>query len=183
MVKLNSNRLHKSYLNYIALKNALIYVQQETYRRNDDGFLNAIGFPYIGELTKDRKKTVALKMDAMYQAIEELIVIGLVSDFEKIIFDRVDNASGEIVKIVKQKYDLKPFNDFSADFVKSSKDIDKLSIIKKIIDPKLPKELSDKFKDIIEFRNRLAHGKRFGEQLLLSFDEIAQILDDVLNFI
>jgi RiboL-PSP-HEPN len=124
-----------------------------------------------------------LKMDAMYQSIEELIVIGLVSDFERIIFDRVDNASGEIARIVKQKYESKPFNDFSVDFVKTAKDIDKLSVVKKIIDPKLPKELSDKFREVIEFRNRLAHGKRFGEQLLLSFDEIAQILDDVLNFI
>lgn len=183
MVELNSERLYKSYLNYIAIREALKYVQKESYKRNDDGFLNTIGFPYIGELKKGRKETVALKMDAMYQSIEELIVIGLISDFEKIIFDRVDNTSGEISKIVKQRYNSEPFREFSTDFIKTSKEIDKLSVIKKIIEPKLPEGLGKKFTDVIDFRNRLAHGKRFGKHLLLPFDDIAQVLDDVLNFI
>ncbi len=72
---------------------------------------------------------------------------------------------------------------FSSDFVKTSKDIDKLSIIKTIVSPKLPEELSTKFAEVVEFRNRLAHGKRFGKQSLMSFDEIAQTLDDVLNYV
>jgi hypothetical protein len=85
-----------------------------------------------------------------------------------------NNASGEISKIVKQKYNSNPFHEFSTDFVKTSKDVDKLSIIKAIISPKLPAELSKKFAEVIDFRNRLAHGKRFGEQSLMSFDEITQ---------
>ena len=183
MVELISDRLAKSYLNLVAIKNTLVYVQNETYRRTDDGFLKAIGFPYIGELSKDRKQFIGTKMDLMVQSIDELIILGLVSDFEKIVFDRVKNASGEISKIVKQKYIAQPFKDFSTDFVKTEKDIDKLSIIKAIISPKLPEELSKKFAEVVEFRNRLSHGKRFGEQSLMSFDAIAQTLDDVLNFI
>ena len=183
MVDLNSERLTKSYLNFVAIRNALAYVQNETYRRNDDGFLKAIRFPYISEISKDRKSFIGNKFDMMVQSIDELIILGLVSDFEKIVFDRVENASGEIAKIVKQKYTSKPFFDFSIDFVKSTKEIDKLSIIKAIVSSKLPDELSKKFGEVIDFRNRLAHGKRFGEQTLMSFDEIAQTLDDVLNFI
>lgn len=183
MVELTSERLSTSYLNFIAIRNLLAYVQHETYRRSDDAFLKAIGFPYISEISKDRKGFVGLKMDAMVQSMDELIILGLVSDFEKIIFDRVENASGEIAKIVKQKYASKPFLNFSSDFVKTSKDIDKLSIIKALVAPKLPEELSKKFAEVVDFRNRLAHGKRFGEQSLMSFDEIAQTLDDVLNYV
>uniref|UniRef100_UPI00288AD5D2 hypothetical protein n=1 Tax=Xanthomonas sp. WCS2017Cala2-12 TaxID=3073639 RepID=UPI00288AD5D2 len=83
------------------------------------------------------------------------------------VFDIVENASGEITKVVKDKYKLPQFNSFSTDFVKTSKDIDKLSIIKGIISPKLPDELSRKFAEVIDLRNRLAHGKRFGQQSIL----------------
>jgi RiboL-PSP-HEPN len=183
MVDLISERLSKSYLNFIAIRNTLTYIQQESFRRNDDGFLRTIGFPYVDEIAKDRKNFVRIKMDSMVDSVEELIILGLVSDFEKIVFDRVDNASGEISKIVKQKYASKPFHEFSSDFVKTSKDIDKLSIIKAMTTPKLPVELSKKFAEVIDFRNRLAHGKRFGEQSLMSFDEIAQTLDEVLNYV
>ena len=183
MVELNSKKLKISYLNLKAVKNSLVYVQNETYKRKDDSFLKAIGFPYIGELSKDRKKFVDTKIDLMVQSIEELIIIGLVADFEKIVFDRVSNASGEISKIVKMKYTAEPFKNFSTDFVKSVKEIDKLSVVKSIISNKLPEELLLKFSEIIDFRNRLAHGKRFGEQSIMSFDDIAKILDDVLNYV
>lgn len=183
MVKLNSERLTKTYLNLVAVKNSLFYVQNETYRRKDDGFLKAIGFPYVGKLSNDRKQFIGQKMDLMTKSIEELIVVGLVSDFEKIVFDRVENASGEISKLVKSQYNSNPFKYFSADFVKSVKEIDKLSVIKSIIAKKLPDELLQKFSEVIDFRNRLAHGKRFGEQSIMPFDEIAQTLDDVLNYV
>ena len=174
MVKLESEKLYKSYLNLVAIKNAISYVQKETSKRTDDGFLKTIGFPYIGKLSKDRKQFIGSKMDLMLQSVDDLIVICLVSDFEKIVFDRVDNASGEIIKITKQRYNKQPFKEFSTDFIKTLKDIDKLSIVKAIISPKLPKELEKRFAEIIKFRNRLAHGKRFGEQSLMSFDDITQ---------
>ena len=161
----------------------MAYVQKETFRRSDDGFLKVIGFPYFGKISKDRKRFVANKLDIMVQTIDELIIMGFVSDFEKIVFDLVDNASGEITKIASKNYSNGPFKHFASDFVKSGKDIDKLSIIKAIISPKLPDELLKKFIEVIDFRNRLAHGKRFGEQSILSFDEIAETLDNVLNFI
>ncbi len=186
MAKLESASLYSDYLNFIAIRNSLAYVQKETYRRNDDKFLKAIDFPYLGEMSKDKTKFVETKMDTMLQSLEELIIIGLVSKFEKIIFDRIGNASGEISKIVKDKYTSKPFFNFSENFVKTSKDINKLSIVKAIIDPKLKQsnpKLSEKFAEVVELRNMLAHGKRFGEQSSMSFDEIAQILDDVLNYV
>lgn len=183
MVELNSDRLTESYLNFIAIKESLAYVQKESFRRNDDAFLNTIGFPYVNQSIKDRKALVNSKMEEMVNSMDELIVLGLVSDFEKIVFDRLENASGEISKIVKEKYKGVPFNKFSLDFVKTAKEIDKLSVIKSIISPKLPVELVEKFAEVVEFRNRLAHGKRFGKQSMLTYDEIAQTLDDVLNFI
>lgn len=183
MVELASEKLKISYLNFLALRNTVTYVQRETYRRYDDSFLNTIGFPYIGEKVKDRKSFVGQKMDAMVQSIDDLIILGLVSDFEKIVFDRVRNASGDILKIVKKQYSGVPFNDFSSSFVKTVADIDKLSIIKSIISEKLPEDLSTSFAEVVEFRNRLAHGKRFGEQSLMSFDEISQVLDNVLSYI
>lgn len=183
MVELTSEKLKTSYLNFLALRNTIGYVQNETYRRFDDSFLNTIGFPYLGEKVKDKKSFVAEKMDTMVQSMDELIILGLVSDFEKIVFDRVRNASGDILKIVNKHYKSVPFQNFSTSFVKTVTDIDKLSIIKSIVKDKLPEELNKKFAEVVEFRNRLAHGKRFGEKSLLSFDEISEILDDVLNYI
>ena len=183
MVELTSERLLASYLKYIALKNSIIYIQKQTFSRTNDEFLIAIGFPYLGEIAKDRKEFIGLKIDAMVSAIEEVIILGLVADFESIVFDRVENASGVISKIVKNKYKEKPFKDFSTDFVKTVKDIDKLSVIKAIVSTSLPVELSKEFSEVIDFRNRLAHGKRFGEHSLMSFDEIAKTLDKVLEFI
>jgi hypothetical protein len=183
MVELNSRRLKESYFKYITLRNAATYVQNQTFSRSDDRFLMAIGFPYLGEIKKDRKAFVNTKIDAMIETVDELIVLGLVSDFEKLVFDRLDNASGEITKIVFENYASEPFKNFSADFIKNSKDLDKLSIINALISPKLPPILAKKFSEIVNYRNRLAHGKRFGEQSLMSFDDIAQSLDDIINYI
>lgn len=98
MVELNSERLYKSYLNFIAIRNSMVYVQSETFRRNDHSFLKVIGFPYIGEISKDRKSFIGTKMDSMVQSINELIILGLVSDFEKIVFGRVET---QVVKLLK----------------------------------------------------------------------------------
>lgn len=65
MVSLNSEKLEKAYLNLVAVKNSLSYVQKETYRRTDDRFLKTIGFPYIGKRSKDRNQFVGTKMDLM----------------------------------------------------------------------------------------------------------------------
>ncbi|MBK7571185.1 MAG: hypothetical protein IPI10_06030, partial [Bacteroidetes bacterium] len=90
MVELNSDRLTESYLNFIAIKESLAYVQKESFRRNDDAFLNTIGFPYVNQSIKDRKAFVNSKMEEMVNSMDELIVLGLVSDFEKIVFDRLE---------------------------------------------------------------------------------------------
>jgi len=75
MDALNSERLYKSYSNFIAIRNSMVYIQNETYRRNDN-FLKVIGFPYIGEISKDRKSFIGTKMDLMVQSINELIILG-----------------------------------------------------------------------------------------------------------
>lgn len=183
MVELSSKRLKAAYLKLIAIRNIVSYIQEQTFNRNDDKFLKAIGFPYLGEISKDKRGFIGGKMDEMMDSIGNLIVIGLVSDFEKIVFERVENASGEISKIVRNRYDSEPFKNFPTDFIKTSKDIDKLSIIKAIVSSKLPDALLASFGEVVDLRNRLAHGKRFGQDSLMSFDDIAQTLDDVLNYV
>lgn len=76
MDALNSERLYKSYLNFIAIRNSMVYIKNGTYRRNDDNFLKVIGFPYIGEISKERKSFIGTKMDLMVQSINELIILG-----------------------------------------------------------------------------------------------------------
>ena len=77
MVELNSDRLTESYLNFIAIKESLAYVQKESFRRNDDAFQNTIGFPYVNQSIKDRKSFVNSKMEEMVNSMDELIVLGL----------------------------------------------------------------------------------------------------------
>ncbi|MEM7107895.1 MAG: hypothetical protein AAF519_06690 [Bacteroidota bacterium] len=170
MVQLKSKKLQDSYFKFLAIKNMAIYVQTQAYTRYDDNFLNTIGFPFVGEIQKERKQFINDKMDTLIIAMNELIILGLIADFEKFVFDRVKNASGEISKIVSSEYKLDPFKKFSDSFVKTAEDIDKLTTIRSMVSTKLSHQLSTKFGQIIDYRNRLAHGKRFGRDPIMSLD-------------
>ncbi len=114
MDELKSKKLQNSYLNFVAIRNMVEYVQRRAFATDDDGFLNTIGFPYVGEIKRDRKKFIHDKMDAFVNSTNEMIILGLVAE-------------------------------------------------------------------VVEYRNRLAHGKRFGNDSVMSFEEIARTLDDVLG--
>ncbi|MEW6350351.1 MAG: hypothetical protein AB1646_14890 [Thermodesulfobacteriota bacterium] len=123
----------------------------------------------------------------MTPAPEELCFIDLVRVFEGIVFDLVDNASGEIKKTIRASKGKYPFSPSAEKFVKSSegRDISNLGHIQEILEGRLSRNLSEKLAAIVKYRNWLAHGNRFKDtnaQASLPGDrhQVLAILKDVL---
>lgn len=147
-------------------------------------FANIISFPFPGKKVRDRKKHIATYFDELQKSIFDSSFLEMVAVFEKIAFSKIDNASGEIRRVVKDGYSKAPFRENAVSFVKDKEDVYNLSGLKKLVEGRISNELSDHFSEILEHRNYLAHGKRgIGKKSTLSIEEIYEILEEVLRII
>lgn len=163
-----------------AVKSSLEYTQRRLYNDGTGKFATEINFPFIGQPIKKGK---ANPIDEIIKKVDDLLVVSLVSVFESLVFNRVDNATGEIKKVVGAGYTLPPFNPFSESFVKGNAEINKLANVNALIDHAIPSVVKEKYKAIIDHRNFCAHGERIGSRSGLTLQEIAQCLDDVYQIV
>jgi len=100
--------------------------------------------------------------DHVMRILDEVCFLDLVRAFERIVFDLVDTASGEIKKAAKGKTKY-PFYLCAERFVKSpaDKDISNLGHVQKMLEGHLAPDLHRRFDEIVRYRNWLAHGNRF----------------------
>ncbi|MFA6223026.1 MAG: hypothetical protein WC647_12000 [Desulfomonilaceae bacterium] len=98
--------------------------------------------------------------------LDEVCFIDLVRVFERIVFELVDNASGEIKKTIKGSKANYPFYLCAEKFVKSSteRDIRNLGDIQEILKGGVSNSLYDDLGKIVKYRNWLAHGNRFKDK-------------------
>lgn len=105
--------------------------------------------------------------------------------FEAEVIDKIRLASGEMKKTIKDNYDLSlPFITYEDRFVKNEDDLGSLNKILDLLRNKISVELYDELNIMVKYRNKLAHGKRFFENIILnniedSYKIMKEILDEI----
>lgn len=164
----------------------LIYASKRSRAATNPGFLKEIQFPLIGEKIKKNDPQVIKILDGAKDAISEYSFIAMVASFEKIVFDKLGNTLGEIKKLVNYQLSSNvPFYNSRVHFIRKRKDVGTLSMIKVLLKGKIDGFLFERLSEIIDYRDRLAHGKKFGMEIDKSVSaflkESAKVLDDIVN--
>ncbi|MDM8525294.1 hypothetical protein QUF80_18135 [Desulfococcaceae bacterium HSG8] len=147
-------------------------------------FVTAISLPVSDKKVKDKREHIIRYFNKIRDSVTDYCFLDMVAVFERIIFSKVDNASGEIRRVVKDGYSKPVFHMSAASFVKDKEEIYNLSGVKKLLEGKISQELSDNLSEIFEHRNFLAHGRRgIGKQSALTMDEVHDILQETLNVV
>lgn len=178
--------LQEVFEKYVCLIKICEYAQERaTNKAAGSDFIQRFALPIQGEKVTS-KSVVHIKEyfdEKLQQAILDYAILDIVATFEKILFLRIDNASGEIKKIVREKYKTPaPLVKMSESFVKGKEDIYNLSGVTALLEGKIPPRLISQLSAIREHRNWLAHGKRsVGQPSTLTIQEIYNILQEILD--
>lgn len=149
-----------------------------------DKYAQKILPPPAGKKPDERKKEISRCFSTLQFKIDELFFLEMVACFEQIVFEKIGSASGEIRRIVKERYaGPAPFHRISASFVKDGDDIHSLRNVYHLLESHIPKYLSEQLAAIIEHRNFIAHGGRLGRQSTHSVEDVVIVLDEILNYI
>lgn len=187
MTPIKSHDLLSIYNNFLAIENIINYITNESIKRiqNNQDFLFTINFPFIGEIKqKNKQDSLRLKFTELSHFHRENTIISVVAEFERLIFIKINVSSVQIKDVVHNGYTTgHPMHTFRVAFVKEEEDIFNLTGFNKFLDshPTTKNEL----KEIIEFRNYLAHGKRLkvGQQSNKTLEQIITILDNILTLL
>jgi len=179
-----NDELVRCYNNFIVLRNLCISGKERALADKSDNFLRHHKIPAEGLKKKDRKETIENYFDSLQQQIFDNSFVDLVAAFERIIFIKIGNSSGLLRRIVKENYSAQyPFSIAIEGFIKDANTINRLSSIQKILDGGISNYLSEQLKNIIDYRNRITHGKRFGSETTLTMKKTLEILNEVLDLI
>ncbi len=124
--------------------------------------------------------------DSLEKKVEEHFIMDIVATFERVVFDRIGTACGEIENIVKDECNQRekngaafPLYESAPNFIKDKEDINNLSGIKNLL--KIPRK--KKLEEIINHRNWISHGKRagVGKSSNSRIQDMHKELTDILN--
>lgn len=187
MVELSSPELKKAFKNYQAIRNIITYTKGEATRRgkNKDKFLETINFPFISSIkTKKKQNSISLIFNNLLDIVTETSILNIISGFEKQVFKKIQESSIKVKDIVNKNDQIEyAMYRFRSGFVKNSDDIFNLTGFNKFLDSHT--ELKNQLKEIILFRNYLAHGKRnnVGEPSNMTIEQITETLDNILELL
>ena len=184
MVAIKSQDLLAVYNNYLAIENIISYVKNEAIRRiqHNKDFLFTIKFPFVGEIKpKSKQDSLQVKFSELSQFHKENTILKVIAEFERLVFKKINSSSVLIKDAVNTGYASgQPMHTFRISFVKEEEDIFNLSGFNKFLESHLIER--DELKEIIEFRNHLAHGKRLtiGQRSNKTIEQIIEKLDNIL---
>lgn len=176
--------LERCYEDYVVLKNIC---QQARHRAISDGsgkYLFDIEFPHSVKKTRDRKKVIEKYFEEIQEKLFESTFLEIVAVFERIVFKKLGNAVGEAEKVLNKNYGRShPFHSSIRRFVRSPSDVNNLRGVRDIMYGESNIPLATELAEITNYRNRLAHGKRFGQETTLTLEETLSVLDEILGTI
>jgi len=186
----NKNRTIKSldllrvYSKYNTLLLLCIKARNRAVADKTNKYLTGLGFDIIGRKKKSREKLINEYFNTVQKDLEDNTILNLVATFEKSVFNNVPTAINQSKDILQSHYSaFEPFSSSIKSFIKSTQDINNISGIQKLLSGNIPMALENKLKEIIDYRNRIAHGKRFGKNSLLTVWETMEKLDEVLEVV
>lgn len=183
--KILDPELKDCYENHLVLLNLLISAKQRVIADKSGNFSRAHGIPSPDDKRKDVfRKKIESYFDKLRNQVIDNAFVEMVATFERIVFTKIDNATGLTRKIVREHYERgNPFHIAIISFIKSSDEINRLSSLYNILHGRIPNDLSDRFEEIISYRNRVTHGRRFGEDTYLTLQDVSETLDKILKII
>ncbi len=177
------NRFEDELQTYTCLKRICENARERSLNPADK-YAQKILLPLSGKKTDERRREITGYFDTLHFKTDALFFLDMVARFEQIVFDKVDHASGQIRRIVRDRYAKPdPFGKVAASFVKDQDDIHSLRNVHHLLENHIPKYLSGQLAAIIDHRNFIAHGGRIGRPSPHSVEEIALILDEILDHI
>ena len=171
---------------YICLIKICEYAQERaTNKASGTDFIQRFALP-LQQAKVTSKAFVQIKEyfdEQLQQTIVDYALLDMVATFEKMLFLRIDNASGEIKRMVTEKYKAPaPLAKMSAAFIKDQADVYNLAGVTALLEGKIPPRLVSQLAAIREHRNWLAHGKRsVGQPSTLTIHEVYKILQEILD--
>ena len=139
--------------------------------------------PILGKKITDYKNDIKTYFDSLNDIVLENAYLELFASFEATVVEKIKLASGEIVKVSKEKYDSAlPFVGYEERFVKNENDLGSLNKILDLLENKISTELHTELKTIVKYRDKLAHGKRFHNKVILdSIEDTHSVMIKILN--
>lgn len=149
-----------------------------------DKYLRELGLDIVGKKKKQREDMIKEYFDRVQKDLEDNTILNLVATFEKLIFNDIPTAINNSKEILDTHYNNQdPFSASIKSFVKSTQDINAVSAIQGILSGHISTSLGNNLKEIIDYRNRIAHGKRFGKESQITVSETLERLDEVLEVV
>lgn len=177
--------LSDCYNNYLVMLKICLMAKDRALSDKSNKYIFSLGGKLLGnKTTTNRSKNIEIFFDNLQQDLIDSYFINIVATFESIIFSKIPKAVGDTRKIVKDNYDENgPFGSVIGRFIKATNDFNNLSNIKELLRGKIPSCLFDVFDEIVNYRNRIAHGKRFGEETTLNLEDLICNLDNIIQSI
>lgn len=181
---IRSEDLLHVYDNHNTLITLCVNAKKRAISDKTDKYLNELGVDIIGNQKKQRENMIKEYFDKVQKDLENNTILNLVATFEKLIFHNIPTAINNSKEILNTHYgERDAFSSSIKSFVKSQQDINNVSGIQNILSGNIPVTLENKLKEIIGYRHRIAHGKRFGKESQMTVFETLEILDEALEVV
>lgn len=150
----------------------------------NEKYISSLGIYIERKKKKNREKYINEYFDNLQKELTDNAILCLVATFEKLIFNKIPFVIETAKETLADNYDNgNPFSKTIKSFVKDTNNINKISDIQNLLIGNISMRLSNKLKEIIDYRHRIAHGRRFGQDTLLTVDEVLESLNEVINLV
>ena len=157
----------------------------QTLTLSNDKYVSEFNLPDFSKNYKNSKNEIETYFDNLNDRILEYAYLELFAGFEATVIEKIKLASGEMSKTIKENYNNSfPFVNYEKKFVKNADDLSSLNKILDLLKNKINDKLYEGLEDIVKYRDKLAHGKRFHENVALdsiesTYDIMIEILDEI----
>jgi len=175
-----SSALRRVFNQYNTLLILCLKARERALSDKNGKYLLALGLDIVGQ-KKKREDSISAYFDILQKELEDNAILNLVATFEKLVFDQIPQATTRFKNILVSHYEQQePFSSSVQAFVKNKQDINNLTGIQNILSGSISVTLENKLRDIFRYRDRIAHGRRFGKDSSLTVFETLESLDETL---
>jgi hypothetical protein len=145
-------------------------------------YIAEFNLPILGKKSKNQEKDIDKYFDTLNDTILEYAFLELISTFEAIVIDIIKNASGNMKKTLAVNYTGNDFKNYEDKFIKKENDLGSLNKILDLLKGKIDPNLHEKLAEIIKYRDKLAHGKRFYNDIVLErIEDTRDVMEAILE--
>jgi hypothetical protein len=150
--------------------------------KQDQKYITEFNLPISSKKVKNKTQVIDSYFDKLNEQVLEYTFLELFANFEAVVLEKISNASGNMSSILSERYEYSEFNSFTGRFIKTEKDFGSLNRILILLENKISADLYADLKNMVKYRDRLAHGKRFNHEIILdNLEESRNVLTKILE--